>query len=486
MVLLLLWSWVSGCATLNPGPRRQNFAPLFIYSEDEERKGKAVDVLGPFFTYRRDTRDEHVAFRPLFYWKTEGENYARLDYIYPMGKYERTDYKVESFFRLIYSSYRDPREEPAQRKDRSFLLAFWGETDKGEPYGGFFPIYGHMKNRFNRDEINFFLWPVYMDSREKESRAVSLFWPFFTIYEGGGREGFRAWPLVSHVKKENDYEKTYFLWPIFHHERRYLYTDDPTEINMVLPLYVSMTSSKRVQRSVLWPFFNYTYDEDDHYTQWDFPWPILQFAKGDDKEIYRIFPIYGRKYWEGRERGYFLWPIYWYSKDEDDQVKDSNERFLLLSKDEVKVWKKKGGEERRIRVWPFFYYREEKEGGVFFYWPCLIPSDYEGWERNWAPLFTLYEYRRSPQGDSESKFLWGVYVHRENSVRHLYELSFFFTLYTAEDLLYFSFLKGLVEFRADGPKRALLLGYVPWPIEWETPRSILEARRPLEARGSTP
>ncbi|MCX5917312.1 MAG: hypothetical protein NTX30_11630 [Deltaproteobacteria bacterium] len=485
LVLLLLWSWVSGCATLNPGPRRENFAPLFIYSEDEEREGKAADVLGPFFTYRKDTRDFHLAFRPFFYWQGEEEKYSRTEYLYPLGKYERTEREVKSYLMPFYSTSKDLTQ--GEKKERGFLLAFWGETEKGEPYGGFFPFYGNLKNRFGKDEINFFLWPVYMDSREGESRAQSVFWPFLTFYEGGGREGFKFWPLAAHVKKENSYEKSYFLWPIFHHEKRYLYTDDPTEINMVLPLYVSMTSSRRVQRSVLWPLFTYTYDEDDHYTQWDFPWPILQWAEGDDKEILRAFPLYGRKYWEGRERGYFLWPVYWYVREEDDQYKKSTERFLLLSKDETEVWKNRGQEERRIRVWPFFYYREDREGGIYFYWPCLIPLDYEGYERNWTPLFTLYEYRRTPGGDRESKFLWGVYVHRQNAVRELYELSFLFTLYNAEDVLYFSFLKGLVEYRARGTERALRLVYSPWPIEWETPRAPKEALAvPREERTLTP
>jgi len=70
LALLLLGLWVSGCATLNPGPRRENFAPLFIYSEDEKREGKALDILGPFFTYRKDQQEKDIAFRPLFYSKT--------------------------------------------------------------------------------------------------------------------------------------------------------------------------------------------------------------------------------------------------------------------------------------------------------------------------------------------------------------------------------------------------------------------------------
>jgi len=478
VALLLLGSWVSGCATLSPAPRRENFAPLFIYSEDEERDGKAIDILGPLFTYRKDTQETDLAFRPFFYWEKEekeGVKSTQLEYLYPLGKYKRTEREVESYFMPFFSTRRDLTQKETEKKERGFLLAFWGETDKGESYGGFFPIYGNLKNRFGHDELNFLLWPIYSDSRDGESRTYTFLWPFFSRSEGGGRDGFKFWPLGGYDRKENDYDKTFFLWPIFHFEKRYLYTDDPTEINMAWPFYVSSTSSKRVSRSVIWPLFNYTHDEDDHYTQWDFPWPILQWAKGDEKSIFRIFPIYGHKYWEDYERGYILWPIYWYYKEEDDQHKKVLNRYLLLSKDQTEVWKNEGQQERRLRIWPLFYYRQEKEGAVYSYWPCLIPVDFGGFERNWVPLLSLYEYRRNPKGESESKFLWGFYVHRQNAYRELFELSFFLTYYTAEDLSYFSLLKGFLEYRADGTKRALRVLYSPWPIRWESPPALQEA-----------
>jgi hypothetical protein len=150
------------------------------------------------------------------------------------------------------------------------------------------------------------------------------------------------------------------------------------------------------------------------------------------------------------------------------------DRYLLLSKHETSFWKNEGLGERILRIWPFFYYRQEKEGSVHLYWPCLIPVDLEGYERNWTPLLTLYEYRRDASGDSESKFLWGIYVHRRNSTRDLFELSFFLTYYTADDLIYFSVLKGLVEYRAEKSNHALRVLYSPWPVEWESPNAIAE------------
>lgn len=483
MILFLLWSWISGCATLSPGPRRENFEPLFLYSEDEPKEGVASDVLGPFFTYRQDKEGKDLAWRPFFYWKREEGRYTLLEYLYPLGKYKRTEKEVESYFMPFFSTRKDLTQE--QKKERGFLLAFWGETEKGEPYGGFFPLYGKLKKRFGKDEMNFILWPVYSDSREGDNRTYSFLWPFFSRTEGGGKDGFKMWPIYGYERKEKDYEKIFFLWPIFHFERRHLYTDDPTEMAMVFPLYVSSASSKRVSRSVLWPFFNYTYDEEDHYTQWDFPWPFLQWAKGDDKSIFRIFPLYGHKRWEDRESGYILWPLYWYNREEEKGYQMIRHRFLLLSKDQTEVWKDEGKRARILRIWPLFYYGQRKEGSVHFHFPALIPIDDEGFERNWGPLFRLYEYRRNPEGDFESKFLWGLYLHRKSASRELYELSFFLTYYTAEDLFYFSLLKGLLEYRAEGDKRALRLFYSPWPIEWERSLIISEAGAEQEEKAGS-
>jgi len=475
MTFFLLWSWVCGCATLSPGPRRENFEPVFLYSEDEAQEGKATDVLGPFFTYRKDPQEKDFAFRPFFYWKKEEGQYTLLEYLYPLGKYKKTEKEVESYFMPFFSTRRDLTGKDQEKKERGFLLAFWGETEKGESYGGFFPIYGTLKKRFGKDELNFFLWPIYSDSREGENRTYSLLWPIFSRTEGGGKEGFKVWPLVGYERQENNYEKMFFLWPIFHFEKRYLYTDDPTKIAMIFPLYVSSVSSKRVSRSVIWPFFNYTYDEEDHYTQWDFPWPFLQWARGDDKSIFRIFPLYGHKNWEGQESGYILWPFYWYDRQVEEGYRRVRNRYLLLSKDQTEVWENEGKRAHILRIWPLFYYGLRKEGSVHFYFPALIPIDDEGFERNWGPLLRLYEYHRNPAGESESKLLWGFYVHRKNAMRELYELSFFLTYDTAEDLFYFSLLKGLLEYRAEGDKCALRLLYSPWPIEWECSPASQEA-----------
>ncbi len=470
LALVLLACSVSGCATLRPGPLRENFGPLFIYSEDEEGEGTRIDVLGPLFTYQKNEERQDMALRPFFYREEMGQ-YSLLEYAYPFGQSKKTPQAIDSYLMPFYRTHRD-LTLGKQPTERNFLLAFWGKTEEGEPYGGFFPIYGNLKKRFGRDEINFFLWPVYSDSREGESKNYTFFWPFLTYSRGGGKTGYRFWPLAGYERKENEYEKTFFLWPFFDFEKRHLDMEDPTAINMFWPFYVSSTrfSGKRTVKSVLWPFFTYAHDEDEKYTQWDFPWPLLQWAWSEgEKSIFRFRPLYSRKTWDGTRQGYILLGLYSYSRLDDELFTQSVDRYLFFSKFERSVWNKENRQDRRVRIWPFFYYREAKDGSLQFYSPVIIPADLEGIERNWNPLFALYEYRRNVRGASESKFLWGLYVHRKSKIRELTELSFLFTRYKAENVSYVSILRGLMEYRIDEANRKLRLFYSPWPIEWEKP-----------------
>jgi len=474
MAILLLSLWISGCATLSPVPKRANFQPLFLYSEDQESGKKTTEILGPFFYSRKERGSQHLAFRPFFYWEKKEREYSRLEYLFPLGKYKRTDREVDSYFVPLVSTHRDLTQEVEEKK-RTFLLAIWGETEGGEPYGGLFPIYGHLKERFAKDEVDFFLWPLYTRTRDGQNQTYTLLWPFFSFSDGGGRESVKIWPLYGHDRKEKEFDKTFFLWPFFQFEKRYLYTDDPMDIEMVFPFYLSFRSSHQSRTTVLWPFFDHTRNEKTNYSQWDFPWPILRWAEGDDTHIFRLFPLYGKKELKERESGFFLFPIHWYDFQLEEDYEKRTVRFLILSKDETEIWKEEGTKAESLRVWPFFSYRLRKDGSVGFYAPVIIPSDEEGVERNWTPLFSLYQYSQNARGEGESRFLWGVYLHQWSSMHDLYELSFLLTYYRAEDLFYFSLLQGLFEYRSDGRKQALRVLYWPWPIEWGKDPTALAA-----------
>ena len=92
--------------------------------------------------------------------------------------------------------------------------------------------------------------------------------------------------------------------------------------------------------------------------------------------------------------------------DEDDRVSERSSTVICsFPRIETQIWKNEGKEERRLRVWPFFYYRQEKEGGEYSYTGrCIIPWTLKGSNETGSPLLSLYEYRRNPGGPANPSF----------------------------------------------------------------------------------
>ncbi|MBI3599481.1 MAG: hypothetical protein HY097_02435 [Nitrospinae bacterium] len=113
------------------------------------------------------------------------------------------------------------------------------------------------------------MWPVYTNVREDKTETTDIIWPIFSKTTGEKEDGFRIWPLFGYRDKEGEYSKRFFLWPLIYNNKTRLNTARPTEYKAFLPFYASETSPGRVTKSVLWPFFNYLYDEDEKLTLWD-------------------------------------------------------------------------------------------------------------------------------------------------------------------------------------------------------------------------
>ena len=113
--------------------------------------GNEKRFLGPLVSYDEENDERHFVFRP-FLASYDSEEGGTLDYLYPLGK-------VSPGRSYLVPIYMANRNEDAS--DMAFLLFFYGTTKNDGNYGGFFPLAGRLKKRFGRDDIGFFLWPVY-------------------------------------------------------------------------------------------------------------------------------------------------------------------------------------------------------------------------------------------------------------------------------------------------------------------------------------
>jgi hypothetical protein len=480
---LFLLLMAAGCAHLSPDLGPENVAPFFHIQTDPEKESRRLDGAGPFYSQSESPEEREWTFRPFFsYRENLKEQTVELEYLYPLGRYRKTTQGISHHFVPFYSSFEPSPEirEEDQRENVDLFLLFWGKGKKGDPYFGLFPFGGLLRDRFTRDEIRFVLWPLYSRILDGDTEILHVLWPVFSLTTGGQRSGFRLWPFYGQEKKEGEgaYEKIFFLWPIGVYEKKYLDTDNPRTSFFLLPLFVSEESPDDNRKIILWPFFNFYTNKKFNYFQMDVPWPVFQYARGENGLAIKLWPLI--TYWklDQRERISLMWPIFYQIKEEDDERDEVLNQFFYLIRFHQVYYKKEDRWERVSKFWPFFRHAEDGRGMVHFYFPALMPADWEGLERNYGMLFRIYEYYQDGKGKEVSKFLWGLYYHQKQKDLNRIEVGFLFTYLKEKQTFQLSFLKGLLGYRRDGPKREMKIFYMP--ISWE------EKEDPGKPPGSPP
>ena len=183
-----------------------SLGPLFHVDRDKDHDSQEIDALGPFITSKRDKSRSEFGLRPLFYLVEDRESDStEFDFLYPVATYDRRE-EDRRFQFLVYLLSYESNMKPSGFREREFtlfpLIFTKSAEDKEKSYFALFPVYGRVQDKFFRDEINFFLFPLFLQTKRGEATAYSFLWPIFGYYTGGGQEGFRLWPLFGYRKKE--------------------------------------------------------------------------------------------------------------------------------------------------------------------------------------------------------------------------------------------------------------------------------------------
>jgi len=425
--------------------------------------GREKNFLGPLVSYEKEHENERLTIRPFFsHDSAEGGSYSLL---WPLGG--GTENKSQ--FVPFYTHH----AESDGQGDTSILLLFWGKT-KEKRYGGFFPLYGQLYNRFGKDEIGFFLWPLYSYVKSEGATRTNILWPFFSV-SSGTEEGFKFWPFYGYRNRDQEKKSHFVLWPIFYWGERDADIGEPKKVFWAFPFYLSTTSRTTVQKSVLFPFFSY-YKSPERESL-DAPWPFYFYTKGEEENAFGIWPPYTRKT-RGKDNTYtYLWPIYrdseWYIKDRryvDKRLLIYLGRYVDDDRGEF------------AHFWPFFEYRDSKERTDFFF-PSLLPFRNDKFDRIVKPLITLYQYRREGSLRT-SNFVYGFYTKEESGEDWKRRLAFLFELKKEPAGYGFELLSGL--FAVD-PHRVKLL-FIPInraPASEEQAVSIEQTRVTSDACGGS-
>jgi len=401
----------------------------FTWEYDGER-----NFLGPVASYKAQKEETEFTFRPLLF-SYDSQNNGTYHFLYPLGKITQG----KSYFIPLYLA-----KEEDNAHDATYVLIYHGESH-GRRYAGFFPFYGKMYNRFSKDELGFFLWPLYSYSVSEEARKTQVLFPFFTFYSGK-EKGATIWPLYGDRKREGVKRTRFALWPVFWKQEKDLDTDEPMESLYAFPFYMQSVSEKKAAYNYLWPLFSYFRDE--YKERWNIFWPVFSFSKGEQKS-FGVFPFYTTKQVGTESETNLLWPFFktsvWYANDQ----RFLRERMFLFGRHLEEP------DETLIALWPLFEYR--KKGNVETrYFPGLMPFRFEEADRIVKPMLTFFE-RQSTDDSEKVNLLYGFFTKESEGENWKVRLAFLFEMQKDSGKVGFNILSGLFGIDTKGDYRLFFI-----------------------------
>lgn len=390
---------------------RPSFDAGFFASRHTDPSGdERLKVLGPFFEMAASTQGQKlVAFRPFFSAVSDPvaqPDRELRDYLWPLAVQRRMGDESRNRYGLIMTFGHGGTATNAPPRHRFWLLPvyFSGKDARGYSYRAVFPLGGTIREFAGRDEIRFVLFPLRSTSRLNDLETSNWLWPLISRTTGEGVHRFRFFPFYGRSVREGQYDKRFVVWPIWT-SARYEYRRGSGGGFLLFPLYGRMKLEDQTTTWVLPPFFRFTRGE--HMDLINCPWPFFVRARGD-VNMTRVWPLWGHKQVGNLERTFVLWPIFW-----DEHVERGDERQHRFLAVPFVQWETQGipGERPRVRrhkVWPLYVYRREGEARrlrALELWPF---GDVAAVERNWAPLWTLYD-RTCVDQDCDTEVLWGLF-----------------------------------------------------------------------------
>jgi hypothetical protein len=446
------------------------FAPIYDYRASDSVDYASLHLLGPIAKYESKADEYDVALRPLFYHSAATDRDASLtDVIFPVFQYKK-DENIRTFSILRIINFERTRGQNADSSFTFFPIVFYRKAEGRPTSLSVFPFGGKMYNRLGRDEISYALWPLYISTKKRSTRVDNYLWPFFASISGDSPDerGYKFWPLFGRAESPGEYRKFFLLWPFWFNYDEDLNTDNPVSKRYFFPFYLHYESPKMSKRVVLWPFFSYQDDRNKGYEEWNFPWPLWQRARGDYKHGWKFLPFASDMTRNDVRTRWYIWPLAKHEVQHYENLDRRRFRVLFFLYRDLKEMYIEPEQERhrRILFWPLFGY-EKKKGVSRFYTLALlepIAPDSEGVERNWSPLWRIYQKKWDTSGNSVTSILWNLYWSEFRQDASAWELFPLFRWHREPETKKWSFLKGLVGYERDKDGRHLKLLWLPWGI----------------------
>lgn len=477
---LLGWSliWivaVDAWASTERESREFDFGPIISRQRDVHGNLR-LRALGPIFE-RAEAADGQrlTAVRPAYSrYVNPGLEQARSDYVWPVG-YSKA-FRDERSGRVLLAYWTRFDINDPQSRYRFWIIPvyFQGRDVHGQNYAAVFPLGGRIHEFLGRDEIEFLAFPLYAKTTLKEVDSYSFLWPLIGHTDGRGIYRFRVFPFYAQNRHRDRYNKKSVMWPIWT-SAEYFYPGSSGSGFILFPFYGQLRLDDQRSWMVLPPFFRVSQGDRVNFVL--APWPLFQRRTGEVQQTW-LWPFWGRKSMRGVQSGFFLWPIVTYSRiDRGDMI--YSQRFVLPFYYSDQMRRRLPDEpimdldapvprgtlvNNYQKLWPLISYRREGDESRFRMLDLSPLKDSAPIERNYAPLWTLFEKVRVG-GKSDTELLWGLYRRQRRGPEETYT-SIFPVINWArtetEDESYrrWSILKGLIGYERQGTNRRYRLLYV--------------------------
>lgn len=394
--------------------------PLYVRSE---AAGAESDVdreyLWPVWQWVRDTTTEDFFFRPLGNTRGGPGDRRQLDLLWPLYATRRSGERtVTQILPLVYGQEQDG-DEPSSR----FLLLpvyFTHRQDEELRERVVFPLYGHLEDRFNRDTVDFWLFPLWLHTRKGDYTGTNVCWPFYGHGLGEGKDYRRIFPLWGRREDSGKSVRSFYLWPLVHHARFDLDREEPGRSFYLFPLYGYSHSAQSRTTSVIPPLFNFQRSHDGRSRHTDAPWPFIQRRVSPAVDAWRVWPLAGSERTPDSHRGFTLWPLVQWGSREEVGLRHHWEFVTPMWYSRADDYSDGTGL-RRLDVWPLVSYVRDRHGD--WRWRLINPLpivEPEGLERAYGPLYSVVDCARAGDDVARYRFLWrAVEYQREEDVYFL-------------------------------------------------------------------
>jgi len=462
--LLLL---LTGCAGQGPYDPDVDAWPLVRTWSDPAQNAAGLEALGPIIEWERGPKGSHFNLRPLYSRGYDPLTKIReSDTLWPFGFGTSRPDLNRTFVFPFYLKDRETFPDGASQTTVIVLPLWYSKSARGEDPASWllFPLAGSLYHFQKRDRVVIVLWPLYIYQASAEAKHWSFIYPLFGYvrWNDGGR-GYKFWPLYGMNRRPEPHNmiNSFVLWPIWQYQYKRI---EQGEIRRwwVFPLVGHIEEPRGYEWAFLWPFFGHRVDRNLDQSTWWYPWPILGHRTGGNVHGRSFLPVYSYEQRGQTRSAQFLWPLGWY-RAEDHPLENSRGIRLIPLAFREKETRPDAPATGAWQFWPLVKWRNEKEFNQLETLSLFPMRNYVPWERHFAPLFRVFEYRRDKEQQIRSwRLLWRlVRVDSGPNLRYAEVTPLFdFHRSTGEKpAARWSMLKGLVGYERTPDRRRLQLLY---------------------------